>query len=239
MVRRYVGQEASAGFEMLNHAGRRSQAQTVRDGQLLRIAATGNKKQLKAAKLNYRKTNAYLHLTRDERCDVIRQLADCVAGWTDARHFAQAIDLTHLSSLTPRFQPPYEYAFTELVQRFEYFLTNRSRSLNQDLRGLLVQDNNETIALRITQMMQKFHREGTRWTSIEHIVETPFFVDSELTSMVQMADLCGYAIRRYFENGETDLFDRIHSRFDRRNHEVVGIRHFTSPNCVCRVCKKV
>lgn len=119
-----------------------------------------------------------------------------------------------------------------------YFLVNRGKATNQDLQGLLVQDNNETVAKKLTGMMQRFHRQGTRWTSIQQIVETPFFVDSQLTAMVQMADLCGYAIRRYYENNETDLFDRIHSRFDRTPQGIVGIHHFTNPNCACRVCKK-
>ena len=32
--------------------------------------------------------------------------------------------------------------------------------------------------------------------------------------MVQLADLCSYVIRRFFELGESDLFDRIKKRFD-------------------------
>ena len=33
------------------------------------------------------------------------------------------------------------------------------------------------------------------------------FVDSQMTSMVQLADLCAYAIRRYLENPETQPLD--------------------------------
>ena len=238
MARRYVDQEAIPGFERLSHADRRRACQQRRDQHLLRIAATGSKKQLKAAKLNYRKTNEYIHLTQAERMELIRQLADCIGSLSEARLFAQAVDKQHLQSLKAQALPPYEYSFTELIQRFEYFLVNRGRSLNQDLRGLIVQDNNETVARKITEMMLGFHRKGTRWTSITQIVETPFFVDSRLTSMVQMADLCGYAIRRYFENGESDLLDRIFSRFDRTPQGVVGIHHFTSANCQCKVCSK-
>ena len=178
----------------------------------------------------------YLHLTQIERLELIRQLADCIGGWADARLFAQVVDKSHLQSLLPQSLPPYEYAFTEVVQRFEYFLVNRGQANNDDLRGLVVQDNNETVAKKLTEMMQRFHRQGTRWTSIQKIVETPFFVDSQLTSMVQMADLCGYAIRRYFENNETDLFDRIYSRFDPSSRGMVGIHHFSSPTCQCKVC---
>jgi hypothetical protein len=54
---------------------------------------------------------------------------------------------------------------------------------------------------------------------------------------VQVADLCAYATRRYFENDERDLFDRIYSRFDRAGSAVVGIRHFAPESCPCRVCK--
>src|SRR5262249_17693864 len=132
---------------------------------------------------------------------------------------------------------PFEFAFRELIQRYEYFLKFRGRAINQDLYGIIVQDNNETMARRLTAMMRGFHAKGTRWTNIDCIVQTSLFVDSHLTSMVQMADLCGYATRRFFENSETDLFDRFYQRFDRANHGIVGIRHFTSPGCRCRVCR--
>jgi hypothetical protein len=55
--------------------------------------------------------------------------------------------------------------------------------------------------------------------------------------MVQMADLCAYATRRYFENNETELFDRISQRFDKANQKVVGLRHYVgAKDCKCKVC---
>ena len=63
------------------------------------------------------------------------------------------------------------------------------------------------------------------------------FVDSELTSMVQLADLCAYAVRRFFEKGETNLFNKIKPRIDRNHGKLVGLRHFTSKHqCKCQVC---
>ena len=102
--------------------------------------------------------------------------------------------------------------------------------------GALIHDNNLTVAKHHTQLMQQFHRRVTLWTSIDHIIETPLFVNSELTSMVQLADLCSYVIRRYFELGETDLFDRIKIRFDKHKGKLVGVRHFTNETCTCAVC---
>jgi len=85
--------------------------------------------------------------------------------------------------------------------------------------------------------MRRFHSQGTLWASVERIIETPLFVDSSLTSMVQMADLCAYATRRFFENGEQDLLDRVFGRFDQAGGRVVGIRHYVGAKpCGCKVC---
>ena len=127
----------------------------------------------------------------------------------------------------------FEEAFEQVVTRFNTCLRNIG-----GVHGLLVQDNNETIAIRLTKLMRKFHREGTTWAKdIEFVVETPLFVDSELTSMVQLADLCGYAIRRFFDNDESDLLDRISPAFDRNGTKLVGIRHYTRADaCECKIC---
>jgi len=56
--------------------------------------------------------------------------------------------------------------------------------------------------------------------------------------MVQVADLCSYALRRYLENNETGLFEKIFPRADRKDGKVVGVRHFTNPTkpCTCKIC---
>ena len=68
-------------------------------------------------------------------------------------------------------------------------------------------------------------------------IETPLFVDSKLTRMVQIADLCAYALRRYLENGETGLFQPIFARADRIGDTAVGVRHFSPLACDCAICR--
>ena len=237
MHRRYPEQEHISGFDNLDFAQRRAAVKQRRKGHLLRLAASGTRKQLKSAQRNYRKSDAYIHLTHVQRVSLLRKVADTIGRWQDARIFAEAADKSFVYSSNLRFDHLFDYAFTEVVQRYEYFLRNKGRSLGTTLYGLLVQDNNQTVSRRLTDLMRRFHKQGTKWTDIDHIVETPFFVDSHLTSMVQIADLCGFAIRRFFENGETDLFNRIYDRFDRGNRGVVGVRHNTHAGCSCRVCK--
>ena len=82
-----------------------------------------------------------------------------------------------------------------------------------------------------------FHDRGTLRKNINHIIETPLFVNSRLTSMIQLADLCAYAIRRYLENNETDLFNLIFELVDINNGRKVGIRHFPGSGCTCKICQ--
>ena len=96
-----------------------------------------------------------------------------------------------------------------MVSRFERYLQNVGPEF-----GLLIHDNNPTYAKRHTDLMRTFLQRGTLWTSVERVIETPLFVDSQLTGMIQVADLCAYALRRYLENGETELFELIFSRAD-------------------------
>lgn len=129
-----------------------------------------------------------------------------------------------------------EIAFEQLISRFEAYLEIFSKSQRKKTMGLIVQDNNPTISKRLTELMLMFHKSGTLWTNIHNIIETPLFVDSELTSMVQIADICSYALRRYLENNEDLLFTNIFKRADKKDGKVVGVRHFTTSDCKCKIC---
>lgn len=152
------------------------------------------------------------------------------------RLFGEAIDKIHFNPSKSKLSPD-EQGLEQLVSRFEQYLKIKSKSLkNNEIYGALIHDNNDTVAKRHTDLMKKFHRYGTLWTSIDRIIETPLFVNSELTNLVQIADLCCFAVRRYLENNESNLFDRIKNKIDRKSGKIVGIRHFTDTNCRCELC---
>lgn len=236
IVRKYIEQSKVQGFDGMNHAQRRHEVEKLRKAELLRLQKSPNRNHYKQTKKNYRQTDAYIHLTHAERMDLINELADLVGSWSFARLFGESINKIHFDPSRARMSAD-EQALEQLVSRFEQYLKIVSKSTNEkNLFGALIHDNNETVSRKHTALMKKFHKYGTFWTSIEKIIETPFFVNSELTSLVQIADLCCYALRRYFENGETDLLNRITSRFDRKNGKIVGLRHFTDPSCQCIFC---
>jgi len=230
MVRRYPEQERVSGFPGLAPDDRRAVTLRERKADLAKAAMRGTKA-VKALAKNYRKTEPFIHLTHAERVEAVRAVADTIRGWNDATLFA---DAQRKAAHDPNAQDQriLDFAFEQVVTRYHHLLVRQGIEV-----GIIVQDQNDTAALRLTRLARRYHRGGTAYSTIDRIVETPLFVDSELTLLVQMADLCSYAVRRFFENSETDLFDRIYPRFDRLGTKLVGLRHYTgSAQCTCRVC---
>lgn len=239
LARPYIEEKKIQDFESLDYDTRRSRIQSYRTTELLRLQRTKNRRLYWQTKKNFRETDSYVHLTSSERKCFLVDLADCISNWTFAKLFAECIDKAHFGSLQAKRvinRTVAEQSFEQLVSRFEQYLQRVEKDSAGQNYGLLIHDNNSTVAKKHTNLMNEFHAKGTLWTTVRSIIETPLFVDSQLTSMVQLADLCGFALRRYLEKGETDLFERIYKRADQKDGIVVGIRHFAKKECVCRIC---
>jgi hypothetical protein len=239
MMRPYPEQESIQGFVGMNVTQRRREMETARRTSLRRTLGEDKRKRLKKL---YAKTAGYTHLTQQERIDAVHALASEVGAWSNARMFAEAVN----KSTAPTGYDVFAKSFEQVVTRFHTFLKLRERerrargygsgNAGSNL-GLLIQDNNQTVAKNLTELMRRFHSHGTFWSDTKRIIETPLFVDSSLTSLVQVADICSYATRRFFENNEDDLFQKVFPRFDMNRGRVVGIRHYTAgTRCTCRVC---
>ena len=199
LLRKYVEQFRIKDFQNLSRMQRQSEVRKYRTRELLRLQNSNATRAYKQTKKNYAKTEAYIHLTFQERQNLIAELADCVSNWGFARLFAECIDKVHFDPQRAK-SPVDEQAFEQVISRFEQYRQNTDDTNGQRNYGLIVHDNNETVKRKHTQLMRDFHRKGTLWTSIEKIIETPLFLDSQLTSMVQVADLCSYSLRRFVEN---------------------------------------
>lgn len=234
IIRPYLEQSKIQNFEQLSRAQRRSEVGRYRRAELLRLQKSTNRAHYKQTKKNFLKTENYVHLTLSERKNLVREVATCVSNWGYARLFAECIDKVHFDPTRTSYNLD-EQALDQIVSRFERYL-DQVGGADSKAYGLLIHDNNETVEKKLTALMKHFHQNGTLWTNIKNIIETPLFVDSQLTSMVQIADLCSYALRRYLENNESELFDLIFTRADRKGSITVGVRHFTNKSCVCKIC---
>jgi hypothetical protein len=235
LLRPYLEQRRIAGFEAMSRPARRAAVERERNAHLLQLQQRQQKKAYQQTRKNFAHTKMYTHLTHAERVEVVQKFADLIGGWGFARLFAECINKLHFdSSLTGRTID--EQSFEQIVSRFEQYLARTEGTTGPRSYGLLVHDNNQTVALKHTALMRNFHASGTLWTRVDRIIETPLFVDSKLTSMVQAADLCAYALRRFVENGESDLLSRIMPRADRVGMKAVGVRHYTELGCTCDIC---
>jgi len=235
ILRSYIEQSKIPSFANLKAQDRRRAAERYRNETLLRLQKEGGRRYRQAAK-NFKKTLPYVHLTFQERQEFIRDVAQCISDWGFARLFAECVDKIHHDP-SRALRNVEDQAFEQLVSRFEKFLRNMGAGEGQRPFGLLIHDNNQTVARRHTELMAHFRKKGTVFTGVERIIETPLYVDSQLTSMVQIADLCAYALRRYLENSEEELFDLVFQRADRKDGLAVGVRHYTVPSCRCTICR--
>lgn len=236
ILRKYHEQSLIPGFDKLSYDERIYEVKKIRNSELLRLQKSGKHKQYKQTRKNYKKTESYIHLTHKQRASFIQKVADKVSSWGFGRVFAECIDKVYFDPNKTN-QTIDEQTFEQIISRFEHYLEITTPHNSRKNYGLIIHDNNETVAKKHTDLMKKFHQSGTFWTNINNIIETPMFVDSQLTSMVQIADLCSYSIRRYLENGEELLFKLIFKRADRKDSIVVGIRHFSDFSCSCIICK--
>lgn len=173
LLRKYLEQYRINDFQNLSRGRRQSEVRKYRTRELLRLQKSNAIRAYKQTKKNYEKTEAYVHLTFQERQNLIAEMADCVSNWGFARLFAECIDKVHFDP--QRAQTPVdEQAFEQVISRFEQYLQNTDDTNGQRNYGLIVHDNNETVKRKHTQLMRDFHRNGTLWTSIERIIETPF-----------------------------------------------------------------
>jgi len=231
MARAYAEQDRIPGFAALSPDDRRAAVMVERTKDLGAALLRGRgDSSANTLRKNFKKTEAYIHLTHAERIAILRATADAIGGWEDAVIFA---DAQQKAANVGAEQRILDNAFEQVVTRFHHYMERKQVDL-----GMLVQDQNQTAALRLTHLARRYHAGGTRYAEVPRLVETPLFVDSSLTSMVQLADLCAFALRRFFENNETDLLDRIYGRFDRDERgRLVGIRHYTGKQaCQCRIC---
>lgn len=232
LARRLVEQDKIPNFASLDWASRRSAAARYRAGELLRLRRLPSPKAYRQAKKNYAHTNAYTHLLLAERLALLDEIAAAVSGWDYAFLFAEAIDKLHFDEAKVK-KSIGDQAFEQLVSRFQQFL---KMDCPEQTFGVLVHDNNQTVAKKHTDQMRQFHKDGTLWAKIDRLAETPLFVDSKLTQMVQIADLLSYALRRYVENGEENLLNPVIARAHNFKGRAVGVRHYSKLDCACKIC---
>jgi hypothetical protein len=88
-------------------------------------------------------------------------------------------------------------------------------------------------------MARNFRKYGTQWGGIMNLAETPLFVNSKASRVVQMADHVAYAVFRRYQNGDAAYFDLIAQKFYSDQGVVHGLAHkqqAIATTCMCPAC---
>lgn len=185
-----------------------------------------------ASEIFSRRTEPWKGLDRKDAQGVIKSVLKIVAeSYESARLFACAI---HKSSFPE--EDPVERCFEDICKRFDLFLGRLAREGNRQ-RGLLILDKT-TLETSLQRLARDFRSIGTRWGVVRNLADTPFFVDSKASRLVQIADHVAYSVFRRYNAGDTQYFDVIASRFDSVENVVHGLAHLAKQNasCMCPAC---
>jgi hypothetical protein len=148
------------------------------------------------------------------------------SSYETTRRFACAI---HKKSFPAA--DPVELAFEDLCRRFDYFLSRRRQQGDQQ-RSMIILDKT-TRETSLQRLSREFRKVGTRWGSLKNIADTPFFVDSRASRLVQIADHVAYSVFRRYNTGDAQYMDIIASRFDESDGVYHGLSHKHADRLIC------
>ena len=185
-----------------------------------------------ASEIFSRRTHPWRGMHRDEATGVIKAVLTVLRDSYDtARVFACAV---HKPSYPD--QDPMELAFEDLCSRFNLYL-NRLRAQGDRQRGFLILDES-AYQTTLQRMAREFRTLGTQWGIIRNLADTPLFIDSRVSRLVQLADHVAYAVFRRYNAHDASYFDVMSGKFDSVDGVVHGLSHKQrhDPHCMCIAC---
>lgn len=147
----------------------------------------------------------------DQRLELLGQLRESLRG-----HFAPSSERARGAirlkavGLTKSEAPDAEgwTVFDVLVEKLDEYL----ESLGKEQRGLLIADQGGTDPGQQVRLLRMYQRQGTeiRGRRIRHVIDNVHFVDSYRSPGTQLADVCGYFLRRHVEGRQDkEWFARV------------------------------
>ena len=172
-------------------------------------------------------------VSQEKRREAYRDALTILATSPHVRLFGAAI---HKAAYSPN--DPMEYAFEQISNRFDRML-GRLHKTGDTQRGLIVLDKS-SYETSLQTLALNFRRDGHRWGQTHNLAEVPLFVDSRATRMIQYADLIAYALRRYYEKGDSTYIDLLGPKFDAEGGVIHGLVHYTpaGSGCNCIACRQ-
>jgi hypothetical protein len=240
-------QDEIPGFADMSRTDRRARVEALRQSK---IAAETSPTAKKRRADVYKRTEPFIHLTRQERSRLLEDALELVGAHKGISLFGEAISKSHPGVLDGNIDPVYQ-SFEQVVSRFDAFLKRHDDwKLQKSPRrtidnGLLVLDRDYATEASLADQFKDYRKSGHPWGKMRHVIDIPFFTSSERVCGLQLVDICAFAVRRYLDtkavpgSHEERNFQRIYHRFDRNNvGKLHGLRHYVpAGTCNCLICQ--
>ncbi|MBM3954482.1 MAG: DUF3800 domain-containing protein [Planctomycetes bacterium] len=196
-------QDEIPDFQEMAWAERRARVLELRKQKLL--AEQSNSKR-NNRRDRYRNSAPYVHLSREERSQLLDDAIEVIAGYDSIRLFGEAIDKSHPAVLSGTADLR-EQAFTQVVARFDTFLQKKASWRRRDSprgrvdHGLLMHDHDASTQSVVEPLFRKYRQKGHSFGLIKHVIDVPFFGSSDKVGGLQLADVAAYVVRRYLDKG--------------------------------------
>ena len=161
--------------------------------------------------------NMWRRIEKEQRINAIKDALKLIDG-KRIRIFASVVR----KSALPDEDNPLDYAFEQLISRFDHFLARLHSEFDNMQRGLVIFDKTKA-ENDIQSTTRLFTSDGHRWGRLKNMAEVPMFIDSKATRLVQLADLVAYAIYRKYEKEDEEFFEIIRDKFDSNNRRIHGL----------------
>lgn len=158
------------------------------------------------------------------------------------RLFSVVVDKRYLREHMDRHQL-HRKAWELLCERIELFM----REFHPKHKALLVADDvskqdNISLSLKHSYFLENATSSGLNF---KNIIETPFFVRSELSEGVQFADLCSYNVYRAFRQSDWEyppfkrLIPKMYFSQNTHNTKIDGLKIFPNESPLLEIAQKI
>ena len=134
-----------------------------------------------------------------------------------------------------------ERAWHEVLHRFDEMLTRQAKERGEHQRGIVIHDRSAT-ERRVQNWTDRWRLIESRIGVLTHLVDVPFFADSQASRLLQAADFVAWSLWRYYGLPAADerWVKPLWSHFDQADGKMHGLVHvsrgFQMGQCACPPC---
>ena len=182
-------------------------------GMKIRRQLVGELKWRYFAPTNTDPKNPMRHMLPDERDEIRREVYSIITAHKSVKviacvaHIESAYKLPHVQDADDLYHNTYK----PVSERFQYHLQDLTQQVGRKENGIIVADHRGARQdERLREAHERLIRPGTIKTSrYENLIESLFFLPSDLSVGVQLADLAAGAIWRKFEKADDRWYELL------------------------------